>query len=213
MGLRNLTRLRVGVAVALCGVTGTACSSTPPAEARPPDAFGWVVSWEQSPDYQYQPAGRGAVTAGSAAFTLEDGTRFTVLPSTDLEGSTCEALPATDLGYGPCWVHVGLSADRTTALWLTTFWAQGWAPAESGTVPVADRVLINRDFDREEAGQLVLTDGTVLPFDRSRVEVVCEDGSTTIDEVLDRAGSEGRLYVVADQQTGVVTQLDCHPVD
>ena len=201
-------RLRAALVLLLFGVTG-ACSSPPEVDEKTPDAFGWVVSWEQSADYQYRAAGGGAVTAGSAAFTLEDGTRFVVVPSTGLSGGTCESLHAPGLGYGPCWVHVGLSADRATALWLTTFWVQGWTSPVPGAVPVADRVLTSRPVAAEHDGLLVLTDGTVLPFDRSRVEVVCQGGRPSIDEAIEKFGHDGLLYIIVDQQTGAVTQLDC----
>jgi hypothetical protein len=199
--------LRVAMVIVLCGAAGDACSSAPEVEEKHPDALGWVVDWEQSADYQYDV--RGGVTAGSVIFTLEDGTRFAVLPSTALEDGTCESLAVPGLGYEPCWVHVGLSPDRAAALWLTTFWVQGWTSPVRGAVPVADRVLTSQPVAGEHDGLLVLTDGTVLPFDRSRVEVVCQGGQPSIDAAIEEFGHNGLLYVIVDQQTGAVTQLDC----
>ena len=147
--------------------------------------------------------------AGSVILTLEDGTRFAVLPSTALSDGTCESLAVFGWEYEPCWVHVGLSPDRATALWLTTFWVQGWTSPVPGAVPVADRVLTSQPVAGEHDGLLMLTDGTVLPFDRSRVEVVCQGGRLSIDAAIEEFGHDGLLYVIVDQQTGAVTQLDC----
>jgi hypothetical protein len=205
--MRGLVSLAMAVAL-FCGLAGAACSSAPEVEEKPPDALGWVVDWEQSPDYRFDV--REGVTAGSVVLTLEDDTSFAVLPSTEISlDITCESLDASDLDYSPCWVHVGLSADRARAVWLTPFWAQGWTTPVPGTVPVADRVLTSERVAGEHDGLLVLTDGTVLPFDRSRVEMICLGGAPSIDEAIERFGHDGLLYVVLDQQTGAVIQLDC----
>jgi hypothetical protein len=49
----------------------------------------------------------------------------------------------------------------------------------------------------------------VLPFDRTKVKVVCQGGRPSIDTMLTGLGAEGLLMVVVDAQTGVVTELDC----
>jgi hypothetical protein len=189
------------------------CSGSEPVTERTPDAFGWVADWEQSSDYQYED---GVLRAGSLTMTLEDGTRFTVLPSTSRLGGTCLAMVPPGGWAQPCWVHVGLSPDRSTALWLTAFDVDavlaGWsdvAPTESGALPLNGRVAINRNYLREHDGFLVLSDGTVLPFDRTKVKVVCQGGRPSIDTMLTGLGEEGLLLVVVDAETGAVTELDC----
>jgi hypothetical protein len=170
------------------------CSESEPVTERVPDAFGRVVDWEQSSDYQYED---GVLRAGSLTMTLEDGTRFAVLPSTSRLGGTCQAMMPPEGWAKPCWVHVGLSPDRSTASWLTAFRVD------------AGRVAINRDYLREHDGLLVLSDGTVLPFDRTKVKVVCQGGRPSIDTMLTGLGEEGLLLVVVDAETGAVAELDC----
>lgn len=199
--------MRTVATAMLCFLAGAACSSAPEVEERPPDAFGWVIDWKRSPDYQFDV--REGVTAGSVELTLEDGTRFSVLASTEISNYTCEPVEVYGPVDRPCWVHVGLSSDRASALWLTPFWVQGWTTPVPGEVPVADRVLTNHRVAAEHDDRLVLVDGTVLPFDRNRVEVSILGTAPSLDDALGRLARLGLCDIIVDQQTGAVTKLDC----
>lgn len=185
-----------------------ACTGPEPVVERPPDAFGWVIGWEQSPDYRYQ---QGDMT-GSVTLTLLDGTSFAVGNSTIIGPVGCQALYEPDAERQPCWLHVGLADDGFTAEWIRVFEVRRWeaffrpagtpVPNPALSVGVAGKVAAEHD------GLLVLTDRTVLPFDRTQVEVLCP-GRQSIDTMLAEYGPDGLLYVSVDQYTGEVTQLDC----
>lgn len=197
-------------AALLVAAAQAACAGPEPVVERPPDAFGWVIDGEQSPDYRYQ---QGDMT-GSVTLTLLDGTSFAVTSSTVIGPVGCQALFEPDAERQPCWLHVGLADDGFTAEWIRVFEARRWeAFFQPGGTPVPNPALTVGTAAKvadEHDGLLVLTDGTVLPFDRTRVEVLCPDGPS-IDTMLAEFGSEGYLYLTVDQYTGKVTQLDCIP--
>ncbi len=151
---------------------------------------------------------------GSVTMTLLDGTRFTVDSSTFIWPVGCKAVAEPDASSPPCWLHVGLADDGSTADWIRVFFVRGWEDFfQPGGTPIPNAALtIGTDAKvaAEHDGLLVLTDRTVLPFDRTQVEVICPGGQS-IDTMLAEFGSDGYLYVSVDQYTGGVTQLDCIP--
>lgn len=206
--LPGVTTARPAAVALVCCLVAAGCSSAPEVEERPPDAFGWVVAAEPSPDYRYDSVA-DQVAAGVVTLTLEDGTSVAVLPSTAVSGRGCTLFDAP-AGEGlPCWVHVGLGPDGATAAWLALARVD-WVPTAPGEVPVADRVYFSRALAEEHDDRLVLKDGTVLPFDRSRVEVaVLGVPDPSLDDALGRLAPQGLCDIVVDQETGAVTLLDC----
>jgi hypothetical protein len=204
-----LVRLVILASALILVVAGCAGSDEEPLVERRPDVWGWAVEYGYSDDFRYQD---DALRDGTVELSMAGGETVTVTEDTNVI-RRCGRLLGPE-AWPPCWAYVGLADDARTAEWLYGFSIDGW-PREGPYVlaDLIDDLTVHANgylVAYELPGELVLSNGIVVPFDRANVSLNCADG-TTMDRALSGYGKTGYIGITLDPWTGQTTELACIP--
>lgn len=215
--------MRSTVAALVLVVVAAGCGSNDePLTERRPDVFGWGVEYRYSDDYRFDRVDH-EIAAGWMEFIMEDGTSLILNTDTELTNASCSMMAGSDEVWPPCWIHAGLSTDGYAA-WVTGFGVGGRpiddlnrneylpVPALADAIPEFTLRAPRQQVAYELPGEIVLVDGTVLPYSRELVDFasdVCSrgQGPELLTEHSD--GSPASYVIHVDPVSGHVTALRC----